>query len=129
LDYALAIEPHNLDALFSKGHSYALLGNEEQALNLYRTCLDKGYDKALASYTCGVMETATCHFHESIPHLEYAYKVYGDLSIYSFSICFNLALSYIEVGDIKHAAEYYHRAFKIDPNDEGLSDLLGRMEK
>ena len=129
LDYALAIEPHNLDALFSKGHSYALLGNEEKALNLYRTCLDKGYDKALASYTCGVMETAICHFHESIPHLEYAYKVYGDLSIYSFSICFNLALSYIEVGDIKHAAEYYHRAFKIDPNDEGLSDLLGRMEK
>lgn len=128
-DYALAIEPDNLDALFSKGHSYALLGNEEKALQFYRTCLERGYDKALTSYTCGVMETVLGYYSEAISHLSYAYTVYGDLSIYSFSICFNLALSYIEAGDMKRAAEYYHRAFKIDPNDEGLSDLLNRMGK
>ena len=127
LDYALAIEPENLDALFAKGHSFALLGNEAKALELYRTCLANGYDKALASYTCGVMETALELYHEAIPHLTHAYSIYGDLSIYSFSICFNLALSYIETGDVKRAAEYYHRAFKIDPNDEGLAELLRRM--
>lgn len=129
LDYALAIDPNNLEALFVKGHSYALLLNEEQALRLYHTCLDRGYDKALASYTCGVMEAATGLYADAISHLSYAYSVYGDLSTYSFSICFNLALSYIEVGDMKRAAEYYHRAFKLDPNDESLSDLLNRMEK
>ncbi|MBR5803440.1 MAG: tetratricopeptide repeat protein [Bacteroidaceae bacterium] len=128
LDYALAIEPENLDALFSKGHSFALLGNEGKALEIYRTCLARGYDKALASYTCGVMETALELYQDAIPHLTYAYTVYGDLSIYSFSTCFNLALSYIETGDMKRAAEYYHRAFKIDPNDEGLSELLRRMK-
>ncbi|MBR2358951.1 MAG: tetratricopeptide repeat protein [Bacteroidaceae bacterium] len=129
LDYALAIEPSNLDALFSKGHSYALLGNEEKALEFYRTCLEGGYDKALASYTCGVMETAIGRYQEAIAHLEYAFKVYGELTVYSFSICFNLALSYIETGEIKRAAEYYHRAFKLDPNDEGLNDLLKKIGK
>ena len=92
-------------------------------------CLEKGYDKALASYTCGVMETAIGRYQEAIDHLEYAYKVYGELYVYSFSICFNLALSYIETGDIKRAAEYYHRAFKLDPNDEGLNDLLEKIGK
>lgn len=127
LDYALAIDPKCLDALFAKGHSFALLGNEEKALHLYRTCLEQGYDKALACYTCGVMETALSYYQEAINHLQYAYTAYGDLSIYSFSICFNLALSYIETGDMKRAAEFYHRAFKINPNDEGLTDLLVRM--
>ena len=75
----------------------------------------------------GVMETALSYYQEAINHLQYAYTAYGDLSIYSFSICFNLALSYIETGDMKRAAEFYHRAFKINPNDEGLTDLLVRM--
>lgn len=127
-DYALAIDPACMDALFAKGHSFALLGNEEKALQLYRACLEQGYDKPLACYTCGVMETALGHYQEAINHLQYAYTAYGDLSIYSFSICFNLALSYIETGDVKRAAEFYHRAFKINPNDEGLFDLLNRME-
>ncbi|MBP3552698.1 MAG: tetratricopeptide repeat protein [Bacteroidaceae bacterium] len=128
-DYALAIDPECLDALFAKGHSYALLENEEKALQLYRTCLERGYDKALACYTCGVMETALELYAEAIPHLTYAHNVYGDQSIYSFSICFNLALAYIETGDMKRAAECYFRATQIDPNDEGLTDLLGRMGK
>ena len=128
-DYALAIDPECLDALFAKGHSYALLENEEKALQLYRTCLERGYDKALACYTCGVMETALELYAEAIPHLTYAHNVYGDQSIYSFSICFNLALAYIETGDMKRAAECYFRATQIDPNDEGLTDLLGRMDK
>ena len=127
LDFALAINPDCLDALFAKGHSYALLGNEEKALKLYATCLERGYDKSLVCYTCGVMETALGLHAEAISHLTYAHSVYGDLSAYSFSICFNLALSYIETGDMKRAAEYYHRAFKIDPNDDGLTDLLQRL--
>ena len=128
-DFALAIDPENLDAIFAKGHSFALLNNEEQALQLYRTCLEKGYDKALTSYTCGVMETALGHYQEAINLLEYAYSVYGNMYIYSFSICFNLALCYLETGDTKRAAEYYHCAFKIDPNDEGLTELLSRIDK
>lgn len=126
-EYALAINPNCLDALFAKGHSYALLGNEEKALQIYQTCLDKGYDKPLASYTCGVMETAMGQYSNAINHLTYAYTFYSDLSLYSFSICFNLALCHIETGDMKRAAEFYHRAFKIDPNDEGLNELLGKI--
>lgn len=129
LDYALAIDPDNLDAMFVKGHSYALLKNEEKALQLYRTCLEKGYDKALASYTCGVMEASLCLFSEAIPHLTYADTVYGDTSVYSFSICFNLAICYIETGDMKHAAEFYHRAYMLNPSDDGLFELLRRISK
>lgn len=128
-EFARAIEPDNLDVLFAKGHSFALLGNEEMALGIYRKCLENGYDKALASYTCGVMETALSIYSEAIPHLTYAHSVYGDLTIYSFSICFNLAICYIETGDMKRAAEFYHRCTQIDPNDEGLEELLGRISK
>lgn len=128
-EYALAIEPDNLDVLFAKGHSFALLGNEEMALSIYRKCLENGYDKALASYTCGVMETALKLYSEAISHLNYAYSVYGDLSLYSFSICFNLTICYIETGDMKRAAEFYHRSTQIDPNDDGLEELLKRINK
>lgn len=127
LDFALAIAPDCLDALFTKGHSYAILGNEEKALQTYRTCLERGFDKAMASYTCGVMETVMGLFDEAIRHLSYAYSVYGNFSLYSFSICFNLALVYIETGDMKRAAEFYHLASQIDPDDEGLEELLDRI--
>ena len=129
LDYALAVDPECLEALFVKGHSYALLGNTEKALELYRICLKKGYDKPLTSYTCGVLEIALGFLDEAIAHLEYAYSVYGDTSFYSFSICFNLAIANIKVGDLQRAAAYYYRAYQINPDDETLAELMGQINR
>ncbi|MBQ4526016.1 MAG: hypothetical protein IJA00_08130, partial [Bacteroidaceae bacterium] len=86
-------------------------------------------DKPLTSYTCGVLEIALGFLDEAIAHLEYAYSVYGDTSFYSFSICFNLAIANIKVGDLQRAAAYYYRAYQINPDDETLAELMGQINR
>lgn len=93
-EYAIAIDPNDPDALFSKANGLLKLGNYPEALKYYQRYAEKEPDDELAQ-----LNEAVCHVNmgqttEAIEHLQKAARLCPADSVYLPQIYQELALCY-----------------------------------
>ena len=129
-DFALAINPDDLDAVLSKAHSLYSLKNYAEALPLFEQYDDKTHDTAqsLPYAICLIDAERNVEALEQLKKAEKFFKNYAknDKEYYAAS-CFEMADAYLALERISEAERLIDISLKLQPKNPHYQLLKGTL--
>jgi len=126
-EYAIAIDPHDADALLSKANSLFGLNNYEEALSYF-----KKYSEILDDDEFGLLRQGSCHinlghFSEAVEILQKAEEVSPSDSIYLPDIYQELAFANNELHRPETALYYLDKTEDLDCDHINIAVIRGHI--
>lgn len=129
IEFALAIDPNNLDALLNKAHALYSLGNKHDALPLFERFLNEIDDvnQYLPYALCLISEQRE---EEAFPYLQKTEEnvlLHKDNVEFYAQVNYELAEAYISLSKLENALACVKRIIEIIPDDEDSLLLKGTI--
>lgn len=118
-NFALAIDPENIDAVLNKAHALYSLGSKDQALVLFEKYL-AAYDDANQYLPYAVCLITQGRTEDAIPYLyktEDFLQLHTENTEYYGQCSYELSEAYFALGILDRALDCIHRALEVIPKD------------
>lgn len=118
-DFALAIDPENIDAVLNKAHAYYALGQRDEALVLFEKYLSKVEDMSqyLPLAVCLLSADRVAEAERYIDMFEQYILMQGDQQEYYAQSNYEMSEVYIGLSNFDKALECINRAVAMYPED------------
>lgn len=118
-DFALAIDPENVDATLNKAHAYYALGQRAEALVLFEKYLSRVEDVSqyLPFAVCLLSAERIAEAEDYLAKFETYILLQSDQKEYYVQSNYEMSEVYVGLGDFDKALECINRANDMYPND------------
>jgi tetratricopeptide (TPR) repeat protein len=122
-DFAIAIHPDNISALFSKANTLVAIGENKEAVKVYLDVIDVEPDNVQAYTYIGECYEKLKFYKRSIYYFNRALQFdpqYGDA-------WYGLGIAHFEQGNHTESLKYFKKAKNIDPENPDFWFMLGEV--
>jgi tetratricopeptide (TPR) repeat protein len=122
-DYAIAIHPDNISALFSKANTLVSMGENKEAINVYMDVIDIEADNVQAYTYIGECYEKLKSYRKAVYYFNRALQFdaqFGDA-------WYGLGIAYYEQRNYTESLKYFKKARSIDPENPDFWFMLGEV--